>query len=82
MWAETLQYSYNCEEQKYRKTVRVTENTAFHTVNKHTCETYTHLLYNSLSSGLSAEFFVMLYNPVFTVGQYKERGKDTFGRNY
>lgn len=29
----------------------------------------THLLYNSLPSGLPIELFVMLYDPIFTVRQ-------------
>lgn len=74
MYSICRQRLYNAHitvRRKYRKTVRATENTAFHEVNKHTRDTYTHLLYNSLSSGLSTELFVVLYNPVFTVGQYR-----------
>lgn len=34
MWVETLQCSYNCEEQKERH-VRVTEKTAFNMLDQH-----------------------------------------------
>lgn len=77
MWAETLQCSYNCEEEKDRH-VRVTENTAFHTVdsNCRDIDSCKHLLYNSLPSGLPIELLVMLYDPLFTVEQYNtEREK-------